>query len=271
MSLEDIVKSLALTTLQFQQDTMAGLQETRVEWQETRVSLQLLENQISQLSTSISKLEAQASHQIEINPKKASAMTPQSRKELHMIEQTPIEAKKDKKTLEDTKAHNKKVESGHIQVLSSNICALPSPYRMSKSKDDEKEIVSTLNKVKINIPLLELKVLPYHLQCFYLGVSKTLSSIISQGLLKEQNDLKLDAREVLRSSKDKTKRFTDFMILRKLFEVGKVLFYKVRLKLISCKLSSSWLGRFETVNVFPHGVARIKSLATRQIFKVKGH
>ncbi|KAL0440631.1 UNVERIFIED_CONTAM: hypothetical protein Sradi_0002000 [Sesamum radiatum] len=104
------------------------------------------------------------------------------------------------------------------------------------------------------------------------GVSDTLSHIIFQGLVKEQNVLKLDGREVLRNCKEKTRRFYDFVILKKLFEVGKkVLFYKVRLKLISGKLSSSWLGRFEAVNVFPHGVARIKSLATRQIFKVKGH
>ncbi|KAK4393987.1 hypothetical protein Sango_1869500 [Sesamum angolense] len=264
MSLEDIVKSLTLTTLQFQQDTMARLQETRA-------CLQLLGNQISQLATSIRKLEAQASQQTEVNAEKASAMTPQTKKELHMIEQAPIKAKKDE-TLEDHKAHNENVESDLIQVLSSHICALPSPYRMSKSKDDEKKILSNLNKVKINIPLIELKALPYHLQCFYLGVSETLSTIISQGLLKEQNDLKLDAREVLRSSKEKTKWFTDFMILRKLFEVGKkVLFYKVRLKLISGKSSSSWLGHFEAANVFPHGVARIKSLATRKFFKVKGH
>ncbi|KAL0409261.1 UNVERIFIED_CONTAM: hypothetical protein Sradi_1860500 [Sesamum radiatum] len=33
-SLEDIVKSLALTTLQLQQETEAGLQETRIELQE---------------------------------------------------------------------------------------------------------------------------------------------------------------------------------------------------------------------------------------------
>ncbi|KAK4386073.1 hypothetical protein Sango_2477900 [Sesamum angolense] len=244
MSLEDIVKSLALTTLQFQQDTMAGLQETKVELQETRACLQLLGNQISQLAISISKLEAQASQQTEVNPENASVMTLQSRKELHMIEQASMEVK--------------------------DSIRLSNTLNMPKSKKDEKEI--TLNKVKINITLLDLKILPYHLQCLYLGVSKTLSHIIFQGLVKEQNDLKLDVREVLRSSKEKTKRFTNFMILRKLFEVGKkVLFYKVRLKLISGKLSSSWLGSFEAVNVFPHGVARIKSLATRQIFKVKGH
>ncbi|KAL0297924.1 UNVERIFIED_CONTAM: hypothetical protein Sangu_3171200 [Sesamum angustifolium] len=165
MSLEDMVKSLSLTTLQFQQDTMAGLQETRA-------CLQLLGNQISQLATSISKLEAQASQQTEVNPENASTMTPQSR---HMIEQAPMEAKEHEKTLEYTEVQNEKVESILISPHSSNTCALLFPCSMPKSKKDEKE--STLNK----------------------------------------------------------------------------------------------LGRFEAVNVFPHGVARIKSLATRQIFKVKGH
>ncbi|KAL0347726.1 UNVERIFIED_CONTAM: hypothetical protein Scaly_1788600 [Sesamum calycinum] len=169
MSLEDIVKSLALTTLQLKQDTMAGFKS--------------LGNQISQLATSISKLEAQASQQTEVNPENASAMTPQSREELHMIEQAPADTSEDEKTLEYTKYKMKS---------------------MPKSEEDEKEI--TLNKVKINITPLDLKALPYHLQYLF-----------------------------------------------------------------RCKLSSSWLGRFEAVNVFPHGVARIKSLATRQIFKVKGH
>ncbi|KAK4393988.1 hypothetical protein Sango_1869600 [Sesamum angolense] len=212
MGLEDIVKSLAHTTLQFQQDTMAGLQETRA-------CLQLLGNQISQLTTSISKLEAQASQQTEVNLENGSAITPQSGKELHMIEEAPMEVKEDEKTLEYTEVQNEKVESNLISPPLSNTCALLFPCSMPKSKKNEKKI--TLNKVKINITLLDLKALPYHLQCLYLGVSEILSHIIFQGLVKEQNDLKLDAREVLRSSKEKTKRFTDFMILRKLFEVGK--------------------------------------------------
>ncbi|KAL0391028.1 UNVERIFIED_CONTAM: hypothetical protein Scaly_0459900 [Sesamum calycinum] len=204
MSLEDIVKSLALTTLQFQQDTMAGLQERKVELQETKACLQLLGNQISQLATSISKLEAQASQQTEVNPENAS-MTPQSRKELHMIEQAPMEAKEDEKTLEYTEVQNEKVESNLIPPPSSNTCALLVPCSMPKSKQDEKEI--TLNKIKIT--LLDLKALPYHLQCLYLGVSATLSHIIFQGLVKEQNVLKLDGREVLRNCKEKTRRFCD--------------------------------------------------------------
>ena len=47
MSLEDIVKSLATNTLQFQQ--------------ETRASIQSLDNQMGQMATAISQLEAQSS------------------------------------------------------------------------------------------------------------------------------------------------------------------------------------------------------------------
>ncbi|KAL0387887.1 UNVERIFIED_CONTAM: hypothetical protein Sradi_2670500 [Sesamum radiatum] len=132
MSLEDIVKSLALTTLQLKQDTMAGFKS--------------LGNQISQLATSISKLEAQASQQTEVNPENASAMTPQSREELHMIEQAPADTSEDEKTLEYTEVQNEKVESNLISPPSSNTCALLFPCSMPKSEEDEKEI--TLNKVK---------------------------------------------------------------------------------------------------------------------------
>ncbi|KAL0428689.1 UNVERIFIED_CONTAM: hypothetical protein Sradi_0494900 [Sesamum radiatum] len=195
-------------------------------------------------------------------------MTSQSGTELHMIEQAPMETKEDKKTLEDTEAQDKKVESDLIPVPSANIFVLPSPYRMSKLKEDENGSSNTSLKVKLNNPVLELKALPYHLQYLYLGVSEILSNIIFQGLVKEQYELKMDEKESLRNCKEKTKRFYDFMFSKKLFEVEKkVLFYNVRLKLIPGKLSS-WLGRFESVNTFPHGVARLKSLEMRQILKV---
>ncbi|KAL0379213.1 UNVERIFIED_CONTAM: hypothetical protein Sradi_3226800 [Sesamum radiatum] len=259
MSIEDIVKSL-------QQDST-----------ETKASIQFLGNQISQLAMTIDKIAIQASQELtsqtDENPiEDVSAVTPQSGTELHIIEQAPMDTKEDKKTLDDTEAQDKKVESDLISVPSANICVLSFPCRMPKSKNDEKEILNTSLKVKLNTPVLELKTLPYHLQCLYLGVSEILSNIISQGLAKEQNELTLNEREVLRNCKEKTRRFTIFMILRKLFEVGKkVLFYKVHLKLIPGKLSSFWLGRFESVNVFPHGVARLKGLDMRQIVKVNGH
>ncbi|KAL0360987.1 UNVERIFIED_CONTAM: hypothetical protein Sradi_3783200 [Sesamum radiatum] len=262
MSLEEIVKSLELSTQQFHEDMKVNLQETKVNSQDSG-------DQLSQLATSVSQLETQTSKElssrIETNPKEhVIEVTLWSGKEFHPVEPAPIKAKAEEKTLDYTDIHNEKLEFDIIPLLSSNICVLPFPYRMEKSKDDEKEILSTSLKIKINTPVLELKALTYHLQCLYLGVSEILSNIIFQGLAKEQNELKLDEREVLRNCKEKTRGFTTFMILRKLFEVGKkVLFYKVRLKLIPDKLSSSWLGRFEDVNVFPHGVARIKCLDMR--------
>ncbi|KAL0411961.1 UNVERIFIED_CONTAM: hypothetical protein Slati_3785800 [Sesamum latifolium] len=156
----------------------------------------------------IDKLAIQASQELpsqtDTHPSEnVSVMTLQSGKELHPVEPVPVKAKGDEKTLHDTDTQNKEVESEIIPPSLSNTCALP-PYRMSKLKEDEKEILNTS--------------------------------------------------------------------LKKLFEVGKkVLFYKVRLKLIPGQLSSYWLGRFEGVNVFPHGVARIKILDTEQTFKVNGH
>ncbi|KAL0409786.1 UNVERIFIED_CONTAM: hypothetical protein Sradi_1913000 [Sesamum radiatum] len=219
MSLEEIVKSLELSTQQFYKDTKANLQEKKVNSQD-------LGDQLSQLATSVGQLETQTSKELpaqtETHPvENVSTMTLGGEKELHMIEQAPMDAKEDKKTLEDTEAQDKNVESDLILVPSANICVLSSPYRMPKSKNDEKEILNTSLKVKINTPVLELKALPYHLQCLYLGVSETLSDIIFQGLVKEQYELKLDEKEVLRSSKEKTQGFADFIILKKLLRLGR--------------------------------------------------
>lgn len=74
MSLEEIVKSLATNTQQFQQ--------------EIRASIQNLENQVSQLVTSLSKLESQGKlpSQIIVNPKEnASAITLRSGKNLNLL------------------------------------------------------------------------------------------------------------------------------------------------------------------------------------------
>ena len=49
MSLEDIVKSLATNTLQFQQ-------ETKQFQQEVRANIQSLDNQMGQMATAISRL-----------------------------------------------------------------------------------------------------------------------------------------------------------------------------------------------------------------------
>ncbi|KAF7843074.1 basic form of pathogenesis-related protein 1-like [Senna tora] len=77
-SLEDIVKSLALNTQQFQMSTQQFQNETRS-------SIQSLESQVSKLATSMSKLESQGKlpSQTEMNPRQnVSAITLRSGREL---------------------------------------------------------------------------------------------------------------------------------------------------------------------------------------------
>ena len=82
MSLEDIVKSLAINTLQFQQ-------ETKQFQQEARANIQILDNQMGQMATAISWLEAHSSgklpSQMIVNPReKASAIILRSGKEVEI-------------------------------------------------------------------------------------------------------------------------------------------------------------------------------------------
>ncbi|KAL0430875.1 UNVERIFIED_CONTAM: hypothetical protein Sradi_0713500 [Sesamum radiatum] len=101
MSLEDIVKSLALTAQQHQQDSA-----------ETKASLQHIGNQISQLAIRMEKLAMQASQeqpQTDTHPvENVSMMTLRGEKELHIIEQALMKVEEDEKTLEDTETQNKK-------------------------------------------------------------------------------------------------------------------------------------------------------------------
>ncbi|KAL0378795.1 UNVERIFIED_CONTAM: hypothetical protein Sradi_3185000 [Sesamum radiatum] len=105
MSLEDMVKSLAVTT-----------QEAKVGLQETRTGLSHLGNQISQLATSFNQLAAQVSgklpSQTEANPKEnVSAMTLRSGKELQPTESIPTKTKGEEEIHDDTTSHtDKKVE-----------------------------------------------------------------------------------------------------------------------------------------------------------------
>ncbi|KAL0378594.1 UNVERIFIED_CONTAM: hypothetical protein Sradi_3164900 [Sesamum radiatum] len=116
-------------------------------------------------------------------------------------------------------------------------------------------------------PILKLKALPNYLQSLYLGIQETSSTSIFKGLVKEQDELKLYEREVWRGGKEKTKRFHDFVRVKKQFEVGKkTLFYKPRIKLILSKLCSRWCGRFEAINIFPHGAAKLQNPDKGNIF-----
>jgi hypothetical protein len=88
MSLEDIVKSFATNTLQFQQ--------------ETRASIQSLDNKMGQMATTISQLEAQSSgklpSQTVVNPREnASAIVLRSGKEVEIpIKVAPVSSKQEK-------------------------------------------------------------------------------------------------------------------------------------------------------------------------------
>ncbi|KAL0430702.1 UNVERIFIED_CONTAM: hypothetical protein Sradi_0696200 [Sesamum radiatum] len=85
MPLEDIVKTLTLSTQQFQHETHKFQQETHKFQQETRARIQNLEVQVSQLASSVSRLESQGKlpSQTIINPKQhVSAITLCSGKEL---------------------------------------------------------------------------------------------------------------------------------------------------------------------------------------------
>ena len=82
MSLEDIVKSLATNTLQFQQVTKQFQQEARA-------NIQSLDNQMGQMATAISRLEAQSlgklPSQTIVNPREnASAIFLRSGKEVEI-------------------------------------------------------------------------------------------------------------------------------------------------------------------------------------------
>ncbi|GKB66149.1 uncharacterized protein Tco_0927561, partial [Tanacetum coccineum] len=119
MSLEDIVKMLATSTQQFQQDTKSTIQH--------------LENQIGQLATSVNRLESQASGKLPSqtvnNPKhNVSAITLRSGK---VLEEQPL--KPSKRDLE-----KEIVKEGS-----------------SKKQEQEKEILETFRKVEVNIPHLD--------------------------------------------------------------------------------------------------------------------
>jgi len=50
-----------------------------------------------------------------------------------------------------------------------------------------------------------------------------------------------------------------------------VVLFNSKLRLFPGKLNSRWLGPFEVVRTYPHGVVEIKSFVTNKIFKVNDH
>ncbi|XP_052888060.1 uncharacterized protein LOC128296661 [Gossypium arboreum] len=147
-SLEAIVERLANSIEKFQQKTDMHLQE--------------LDKQVSKLALTVNRLESQGKlpSQTEPNPRhNASAMTLRSGKVLEPVPDTSRghdtshahDASQDKEKL-DTEAP---VESAPQK---SFVVPPPFPGRLvqCKKERDEKEILDTFQKVKINIPLLDV-------------------------------------------------------------------------------------------------------------------
>ncbi|KAH9803303.1 hypothetical protein KPL71_001711 [Citrus sinensis] len=147
ISLEEIVKSLATNTQQFQQATTASIQN--------------LENQMSQLATTVSRLESQVlgrlPSQSEVNPKQnVSAVILRSGTEL----QEP--SKKVTKHVEDELEKNELMpQSQDAQPTKAKSLPIvipppfPSRFTKSKKEEQEKDILETFRKVEVNIPLLD--------------------------------------------------------------------------------------------------------------------
>ncbi|XP_031127562.1 uncharacterized protein LOC116029656 [Ipomoea triloba] len=152
MSLEDIVKSLATNTQQFQQQTQQFQQETRT-------SIQHLENQMSQLASTVSRLESQGKlpSQTVLNPKQnASAVTLRSGKELE--EPTKVRSKHNRDEENEKEVHPTQNDQQLVKE-SPDTLVIPPPFlsRLAKSKkvEEQKEILETFRKVEVNIPLLD--------------------------------------------------------------------------------------------------------------------
>ncbi|KAL2228949.1 UNVERIFIED_CONTAM: Retrovirus-related Pol polyprotein from transposon 17.6 [Sesamum indicum] len=142
MPLEDIVKTLALSTQQFQQ--------------ETRSSIQNLESQMSQLASSVSRLESQGKFpsQTIINPKQnASAIVLRSGKEL----QSEISIKHGDAQQGTTEEELEKSKQTSNDIPKALVTKPPFPERFAKGKKEgeEREIFETFRKVEVNIPLLD--------------------------------------------------------------------------------------------------------------------
>ncbi|KAL2250253.1 UNVERIFIED_CONTAM: hypothetical protein Sindi_2310000 [Sesamum indicum] len=147
--LEDIVKTLALSTQQFQQ--------------ETRLSIQNLESQMSQLASSVSRLESQGKFpsQTIINPKQnVSAITLCSEKELQLENSTRRGHAQQGKTEDALEIPPKEIEKSNQVSEESPKVFIPKPpfserFAKSKEEEEEKDILETLLNVEVNIPLLD--------------------------------------------------------------------------------------------------------------------
>ncbi|XP_062176246.1 uncharacterized protein LOC133881340 [Alnus glutinosa] len=181
MSLDDIVKSLATNTLQFQQ--------------ETKASIQSLENQMGQMATAISKLEAQNSRKLPsqtvINPREnVSSIVLRSEQE------------KEKNVVVDGDFPNDDdVPKRKFPPLSDYKPVPPFPQALTESRKYERnsDLYETFRRCEVNIPLLDaIKQVPRyakflkalcthkreqkHKRCKKVSVGENVSAVIQRKL-----------------------------------------------------------------------------------------
>nr|XP_023907539.1 uncharacterized protein LOC112019245 [Quercus suber] len=159
MSLEDIVKSFATNTLQFQQ-------ETKQFQQEVRANIQSLDNQMGQMATAISRLDAQCSgklpSQTVVNPREnESAIVLRSGKEVEILVKvapTSLKQEKQKNVVKEKDIPNDNdIPKCEFPPLSDYKPVPPFPQALAKSRKDEKnkDLYETFHRCKVNIPLLD--------------------------------------------------------------------------------------------------------------------
>ncbi|GJV24298.1 reverse transcriptase domain-containing protein [Tanacetum coccineum] len=160
-----------------------------------------------------------------------------------------------------------------------------------------------LYEPKDEIPEVELKELPPHLEYAFLEENNKLPVIISKDLSQEEKTslinvlknrkqaiawklsdiqhnplentgcykLRDQAYENSLINKEETKKLHDSKIKNRIFNVGnQVLLFNSRLKIFSEKLKSRWSGPFTITEVYPYGTAKL-SHADGSSFKVNCH
>ncbi|XP_057802991.1 uncharacterized protein LOC131018283 [Salvia miltiorrhiza] len=84
-------------------------------------------------------------------------------------------------------------------------------------------------------------------------------------------ELHLEAYDAAMWYKDRTKMWHDKNLQGKTFTVGqKVLLFQSKLRLMTGKLKTKWIGPFVIQSVCPHGAFEIRSLDTAKTFTVNG-
>ncbi|XP_027157543.1 uncharacterized protein LOC113759177 [Coffea eugenioides] len=163
-SLEEIVKSLAMTTTQLQQETRSLVASTTQFQQDTKAGMKDMETRMSQMATAINRLESHVYGKLplqpEANAKNVSAITLRSGKEVEGPKTTNLKSKNEneieKEMEEEGRIHgNPEVTLTPPIPIKSN--SPPFPYRLANTRkaEKEKEILDVFRKVEINIPLLD--------------------------------------------------------------------------------------------------------------------